>query len=165
MDLFASRLSTQCPLYFSWRPDPYTLATDAFLQDWTAMKCYVNPPWNLVGQVLAQVQSQHVQVLLVAPVWKTQPWFPMLPNMLIDHPRLIIPSLRKPVSVDPMPLLPQLAVWHISGISSEVKTFQKKLQHSSSSHGGLKQTSHMTHSLANGTAGVLNGVLIHFLDL
>ena len=165
MDLFASRLSTQCPLYFSWRPDPYTLATDAFLQDWTAMKCYANPPWNLVGQVLAQVQSQHVQVVLVAPVWKTQPWFPMLPNMLIDHPRLIIPSLRKPVSVDPMPLLPQLAVWHISGISSEVKTFQKKLQHSSSSHGGLKQTSHMTHSLANGTAGVLNGVLIHFLDL
>ena len=55
MDLFASRLSTQCPHYFSWRPDPYALATDAFLQDWTAMNCYVNPLWNLVGRVLAQV--------------------------------------------------------------------------------------------------------------
>ena len=82
MDLFASRLSTQCPHYFSWRPDPYALVTDAFLQDWTAMKCYANPPWNLVGRVLAQVQSQ-VQVVLVAPVWKTQPWFPMLLNMTI----------------------------------------------------------------------------------
>ena len=30
MDLFASQLSTQCPHYFSWRPDPYALATDAF---------------------------------------------------------------------------------------------------------------------------------------
>jgi len=28
-----------------------------FLQDWTAMKCYANPPWNMVGRVLAQVQS------------------------------------------------------------------------------------------------------------
>ena len=70
MDLFASRLSTQCPLYFSWRPDSYALATDAFLQDWPAMKCYANPPWNLVGRVLAQVQSQQAQVVLVAPVWK-----------------------------------------------------------------------------------------------
>ena len=82
-----------------------------------------------------------------------------------DHPRLIILSLRMPVSVNPMPLLPLLAVWHISGISSEVKTFQKKLPHSSSNHGGLKQTSHMTHSLPNGTASVLNRVSIHFLDL
>ena len=39
-----------------------------FLQDWTAMKWYANPPWNLVGRVLAQVQSQQVQVVLVAPV-------------------------------------------------------------------------------------------------
>ena len=28
MDLFASRLSTQCPYYFSWRPDPYALVTE-----------------------------------------------------------------------------------------------------------------------------------------
>ena len=28
------------------------------------MKCYANPPWNLVGRVLAQVQSQQVQVVL-----------------------------------------------------------------------------------------------------
>ena len=90
IDLFASRLSTQCPLFFSWWPDPYALAADAFLQEWTAMKGYANPPWNLVGQVLAQVQSQQVQVVLVAPVWKAQPWFPTLLNMLIDHPRLII---------------------------------------------------------------------------
>jgi len=113
VDLFASRLSTQCPLYFSWRPDPFALATDAFLQDWTARKCYANPPWNLVGRVLALVQSQQVQVVLVAPVWKAQPWFPTLLNMLIDHPRLIIPSLRKPMSLDSMPLLPQLAICRV----------------------------------------------------
>ena len=77
-----------------------------------------------------------VQVVLVASVWKTQPWFLMLLNMLIDHPQLIIPSLKMPVSVDPMPLLPRLALWHISGISSKVKTFQKKLPHSTSNNRG-----------------------------
>jgi len=75
MDLF-DKLSTQCPLYFSWRPDPYA----AISQDWTAMKYYANPPWNLVGRVLTQVQFQQVQVELVALVWKAQPWFPALLN-------------------------------------------------------------------------------------
>ena len=28
----------QCRRYFSWRPDPFTEATDAFLQDWTTVK-------------------------------------------------------------------------------------------------------------------------------
>ena len=98
MDLFASRLSSQCPLYFSWRPDPYAQTTDAFLQDWTAMKCYANPPWNLVGRVLAQVQSQQVQVVLIARHNHGL-------SMLIDHPRLIIPNPRKQISRD-MPLLP-----------------------------------------------------------
>jgi len=162
MDLFVSRLSTQCPLYISWWPDPYAQATDDFLQ---AMKCYANPPWNLVGQALAQVQSQQVQVVLIAPVWKIQPWFPTLLSMLIDHPLLTIPELRKPISNDPLPLLPQLAVWHISGISSKVRTFQKKLQHSSLSRGGPKQTSLMTRCSENGIAGVLNGLSIHFVDL
>ena len=123
MDLFMSRLSTQCPLYFSWQLIPFALTTDALLQDWIAMKCHVNPLCYLVGWVLAQVQSQQVQVVLVAPVWKAQQWF--LTLGLIDHP--LIPSLRKPMSLDPMPLFLQLAVWHISGISSEVKTFLKKL--------------------------------------
>ena len=43
VDLFASRLSTQCQRYFSWRPDPSAEATDAFLQTWTHMRGYANP--------------------------------------------------------------------------------------------------------------------------
>ena len=31
VDVFASQLITQCPAYFSWRPDPYAVATDAFM--------------------------------------------------------------------------------------------------------------------------------------
>jgi hypothetical protein len=44
VDLFASRLTSQCRRYFSWRPDPFAEATDAFLQDWTVLKGFANPP-------------------------------------------------------------------------------------------------------------------------
>ena len=44
VDLFASRLTHQLPEYYSWRPDPYAKATDAFLQTWSGKMCYANPP-------------------------------------------------------------------------------------------------------------------------
>ena len=38
VDLFVSRLTNLCRRYFSWRPDPFAEATDAFLQDWRTIK-------------------------------------------------------------------------------------------------------------------------------
>ena len=38
VDLFALKLTYQCPHYFSWWPDVYAETTDAFLQDWLTMK-------------------------------------------------------------------------------------------------------------------------------
>jgi len=43
VDLFASRLTSQLPKFFSWRPDPQAEATDAFLQDWRNLRGYANP--------------------------------------------------------------------------------------------------------------------------
>ena len=79
-DMFASHLTTQYPVYFSWQPDPdpYVAATDAFLQDWSQIKGYANPPWSMIGKVLSQVQTQQAHIIPVAAVWKTQPWYPLL---------------------------------------------------------------------------------------
>ena len=52
-------------------------------------KGYANPPWNLVGRVLNRVRQQQVTLVLVAPVWKSQPWYPILLDMLADFPILI----------------------------------------------------------------------------
>ena len=77
VDLFASRLTTQLSSFVSWRPDPEALlATDAFTVTWTGLKAYANPPWSLVGRVLSQARQQRADLILVAPVWKTQPWYP-----------------------------------------------------------------------------------------
>ena len=83
MDLFASRLTHQLSAYFSWRPDPQASATDAFLQDWSGKICYANP---LMLEVLSEVSHQQADVIIVAPVWKGQPWFPVLLSLLFDFP-------------------------------------------------------------------------------
>jgi len=69
------------------------------------------------------------------------------------------------VNWDDSLMLPQLAVWHISGRSTEANNFQKKLQTLCLIPGGRKQTSPMTHYSTNGTAGFLNGVQLPFLVL
>ena len=165
VDLFATRLSAQCQRYFSWRPDPSAEATDAFLQVWTHIKGYANPPWNLVGRTLAQIQTHKANLVLVAPVWRSQPWYPTLLHMLVDYPRLIAAETEIMVNRDSSLMLPQLAVWHISGRDTEINSFRKMLWTSCSAPGGPKQTNPMTHSLLSGIAGVLNGVQIPFLAL
>ena len=85
VDLFALRLSAQLPTIVSWRPDPEVLATDAFTVHWVDLKAYANPPWSLVGRVLAQVSQQKADLILVSPVWKSQPWYPKLLGMCIDY--------------------------------------------------------------------------------
>ena len=167
VDLFASRLSNQLPRYFSWRPDPLAEATDAFSQQWQQFRGYANPPWCLIGRVLSQVKDQQAQVILVAPVWKGQPWYPVLLGMLYSYPRQLprLPSLFQPTSsAGRMDLLPQLAVWPVSGRSLEVETFQRLLRSSSSSLGGQKHPEPMTPTSGSGWAGVLNGMWIPFQD-
>ena len=43
--------------FVSWRPDPEAMATDAFTIAWSGLKAYANPPWSLVGWVLAQQKA------------------------------------------------------------------------------------------------------------
>ena len=68
VDMFASCLTAQCPAYFSWQPDPYAVAT--FLQDWSQIKGYANPPWSLIGWVLSIVHVDKTHMVLVTPIWK-----------------------------------------------------------------------------------------------
>ena len=166
VDLFASRLTSQLPVFYSWRPDPLAKATDALVQDWSRIKGFANPPWVLVGRVLAQVRAQRATIVLVAPVWKAQPWYADLLHMLVDHPRLIHHTpLTSNQGLAPPEPLPQLAVWHISGRNTLVSSYQMRLQTSYSSRGVQRPTNLTTHSSTSGVAGVLNGVQIPFLVL
>ena len=165
VDLFASRLTTQLPTFVSWRPDPEALSTDAFTLTWTNMKAYANPPWSLIGRVLAQTHQQKANLILVAPVWKTQAWYPRILEMCSDYPR-IIPrkhNLIQPSHALAMPhIVPQLAVWIISGDGTKSSSFRRRLQSSCSRHGEKNLQSPMTHNFRDGLAGAVRGVLIPF---
>ena len=55
-DLFAFRLTKQLPSFFSWRPDPEAIATDAFNQNWAQTRGFANPPWCLIARCLSQIK-------------------------------------------------------------------------------------------------------------
>ena len=89
VDSFASRLSTQLVRFFSWRLDPEAEeAVNAFVQDWGPLKGvgYAKHLWALISKVLTQVQVQRISIILVTPVWKSQPWYPKLLEMSTDFP-------------------------------------------------------------------------------
>ena len=44
-DLFADRLNAQLRPFFSWKPDPTAIATDALEQDCSQEKNYAFPPF------------------------------------------------------------------------------------------------------------------------
>ena len=165
VNLFATRLTHQLPRFYSWRPDPVAEATDAFLQDWSAVRGFANPPWNLIGRVLTKVECQGAELILLAPIWPSQPWYPKLLSLLVAHPLRIEPQLTLIQSEDQPELTPPLAVWHISGNTTQIKHFQRRLQTSYYRHGDRKPPSHMIHSAKGGSAGVLNSNVIQFQDL
>jgi hypothetical protein len=48
--------------------------------NWSEIQVYASPPpFSLIGSCERHVRSQKVdQLVLVAPVWPTQPWYPLL---------------------------------------------------------------------------------------
>ena len=107
-DLFASCLSTQLTTFVSWRPGLLAIAADAFTLDWHSLpqKLYANPPWNLIGRVLSYIILQEMEeVILVAPVWKAQPWYLLLLHRLVKISLLIhhSPEVIQPTCHNPLP--------------------------------------------------------------
>jgi hypothetical protein len=114
----------------SWRLDPEAIATDAFTMTWAGLKAYTNPPWR---RVLSQVHQQKADLILVAPVYygkHMQKWYPTVLEMCRYFP-LLIPqgrNLIQPTHPQSMPeVVPQLAVWSISGDDTKTSNFWRKL--------------------------------------
>ena len=69
IDLFASRLSNQLPAYYSWKPDPNSLALDALQETWYHKHLYNFSPFSLIHRVLKKVGLGKVSSLtLIAPI-------------------------------------------------------------------------------------------------
>ena len=93
VDMFASRLNHQIHKYVSYRPDPHAWAIDAFSMTWSNLILYMFPPFSLVGRVLQKIVEDRAEVVLVAPLWTTQPWFPCHLRQIV-HQSYILPQNR-----------------------------------------------------------------------
>ena len=168
LDLFATRLNTQLEKFVSWRPDPEAIGVDALVLRWTEWKGYAFPPFCLIGKCLKKVREDKALLVLVAPVWRSQPWYPALLELLIDFPLILPadPALLTDHSGKPHPLIAtgqlQLAAWKLSGVDRLQREFQKKLPNCWPPDGVEAQILPTRVPGSDGSAGVLNGQWIPF---
>ena len=161
IDLFASRLTAQMGKYMSWRPDPGAVAVDALAQPWNHIRGYAFPPFALIARCLSKIQQEQVQELvLITPVWPTQPWFPVLLSMTIRKP-IEIPTSERLLSNhrgEIHPLIRQgslnLAAWLVSGDPSKQRGFQRGHQSLYFRPGEAIQKKHTHHPGEDGSIGV-----------
>ena len=79
VDMFATLSNSHLPRFMSPVPEPRALAVDARSQDWQGRSMYMFPPFPLLNKVLHKLRStQAAEVILVAPWWPSQSWFPHL---------------------------------------------------------------------------------------
>lgn len=171
VDLFAERTNAQLPKYWSWKPDPEAQVTDAFTASWMNIQAYAFPPFCLIGRSIKKCMEEHATIVLIAPVWQNQYWYPALLSALYKSPILIpqIDNLLTDAVGQVHPLVRQqrlqLAAWPISGEIRKIQEFQKQLLISCQTQFAPNLGKHTTPHGDRFKAGVVKGKSIHFLHL
>ena len=81
VDLFATQFNNRLPVYVSPVKDPCAWAVDALSLSWTGLMAYAFPPLPILPKVLRKARMDRPCLLLVAPRWPAQHWFPDLLSM------------------------------------------------------------------------------------
>ena len=132
IDLFASRLNAQLPVYCSLVLDDQAALEDAFRHPWDNLDVYAFPPFALLGKVLSRVrQSRNCSMTLVAPLWADRDWFADL-LLLLTHQPLTLPLwddvIHQPHNdlLHPGVTALKLHTWRLSSNSSESRAFREE---------------------------------------
>ena len=126
VDLFASRETTHCQMWFSLSYPCGPLGLDALSHEWPGGIFYAFPPIPLIPLVLERIRQGSYRVLLVAPRRLARHWFPALLRLVHGQPWPL------PVRADllsqvgggiwpPRPAVLQLWAWPLSATASNVE--------------------------------------------
>ena len=137
VDLFASRLNNKLKTFVSWKPDPFAFKIDAFSFHWGQGKYYAFPPFILISRILSKIITDKATLILVFPLWKSQPWYPLLTSLLASPIILLSrpPQIHLPwdrTLVHPLSRTLQLGSAILSGNSTYRMKYQQKLRSYSS---------------------------------
>ncbi|KAI8480797.1 hypothetical protein Bbelb_414820 [Branchiostoma belcheri] len=132
VDLFASRTNRQLEQYVSWHPEAEAMGTDAFTLRWNEWElAYAFPPFKLIPPTLQKVREDRAQVILIAPVWDTAVWYPVLLEMVVEEPILLPQHEHLLIQVEsglphPEGSKLQLAAWHVCGDNMRCTAFRQR---------------------------------------
>ena len=94
MDLFALGKNTKLAIYVSPIWEETSWKVDSLVQNWDGLYAYAYPPTNLIRACLNKVRTENVEIVLIAPTWPNQEWFPDLLDLSIDFP-ITLPPVQK----------------------------------------------------------------------
>ena len=121
IDLFATSQNAQLPTFCSWTQDPMAYAQDAMSISWNFTIAYAFPSIALIPRVLEKLAtSKNCEILLIAPNWPRQTWFPRLLTLLAGEVIALL-FLKTLQTLN-------LTVWPISSSPTRRRAFQTKLQ-------------------------------------
>jgi len=121
IDLFATRINAQLPVFVSFRPDPEATHVNAFTIDWHDLHIYCFPPFSCILRVIQKIIQDKAKGILVVPNWPNQLWYPLLLDLMICEPLFLPPSKTNLVlpnqleEVHPLHQHLELMVCHVSG--------------------------------------------------
>ena len=78
LDLFATASNAKLPLYVSPIPDKRAEGVDVLSRNWKGLDYCPYPPTRILSLVLRKVREEPCRMLLIAPAWPNQIWFPDL---------------------------------------------------------------------------------------
>lgn len=169
IDLFASKQNRKSQLFISYVPEKDALAVNAFSVTWNYNLHYAFPPFSIIGRVIQKLCQDKAELILVAPLFPSQPWFPTMLRQISGQsyvlPKsdsiLYLPGTLKQHKLKKM----RLGAFRLSGNASSVQAYQCKLQTSSCSRGDLQPGNNMGLISKDGCDFVINDRLIKLTHL
>ena len=169
VDLFASAKNYKHKLYISYIPDYGAIAVNAFSILWNYKLHYAFPPFSIIGRVLQKMCEDKAEIILVAPLFPSQPWFPQIlqqisgPSFVLPKTAqiLYLPGTKRKHRLTTM----RLGAFKLSGNALLVQEYRKKLQISSCSLGDQQQQNSMGAISKDGCNFVMNKRLIKLTHL
>ena len=121
---------------------------------------------------IKKIQLDQAECILITPVWKCRPWYPVILSSLADRP-LLLPKDSKLLQLpgtDKVHLSVQsknfrLAAWPFSGKKYQNRGFLRRCQRYCRPHGDKKLPVSMKVPRRHGGAGVIRDKLILFFNI
>jgi len=165
IDIFATFENKKAVVFCSWIQHPQALTVDALAINWDNMFAYAYPPLTLIPKVLPRMQKFQCEIILIAPFWPKQHWYPQLLQLLVAYP-LRIPTIENLLTqgkrkvAHPDPDIFKLTACRLSTNVLKQEVFQKMLRNCCQLPGNQVLRRTINVSSENSIAGVLNGKLI-----